>query len=300
MLALFAVAARLLWPSAATDTARSLRGLVPGWAEEPAIASDEDEPGARSHGRPLSPLYYDGPRELQPVAHHEPSELRIPALNVRTRLLKLDKRADGRMQVPGDFALAGWYVRGPAPGQVGPAVIAGHLDSRRGPAVFARLGELEPGAAILVERGDGHVVRFTVRKVASYAKDAFPTHEVYGDTAAPELRLITCDGDFDRRRRSYEHNLVVYAQVDRSSLPPDPGPRAPRETPSGDPGSETSPPPSPSSGPGGGTPTPTTGPAPSDSPAPRPSRRTPSPSPSGLPTEEPTSSPSPSGGLPIP
>lgn len=313
LLATFGVAAKVLL-SDGDASGGTLGRVIPGFAREPAVeGQDHDEYfslGGPGLGAPLPPLYYDGPRELVAPAPHEPDELSLPGLGVRTRLLRLDKRPDGRMQVPGDFALAGWYVRGPAPGQTGPAIIAGHRDSRRGAAVFARLDELEAGDRISVRRGDGHVVAFVVRRVASYPKDAFPTAEVYGDTAGPELRLITCDGDFDRGRGSYRENLVVYATADPATLPADPGPAAPRETPVGDPGEAASPGPdapgsptpgqpsqSPSAPPASPGPPPGGEPGPQPQPQPQP---TPTPRPSGLPTEDGSPSPRPSGGVPLP
>jgi LPXTG-site transpeptidase (sortase) family protein len=114
---------------------------------------------------------------------------------------------------PTDFAQAGWFAAGPVPGDVGPAVIAGHVDSRTGPAVFFRLEELSPGDTVLVTRSDGRDVEFRVTEVARYPKDDFATEEVYGPTTGAELRLITCGGTFDPSRRSYEDNVVVYAHA---------------------------------------------------------------------------------------
>ncbi len=112
---------------------------------------------------------------------------------------------------PSDFARAGWFTGSPAPGATGPAVIAGHVDSRQGPAVFFRLAELEPGDEVLVDRADGTTVRFTVTSVDRYPKDEFPTEQVYGPTPRAELRLITCGGEFDPDERSYRDNVVVSA-----------------------------------------------------------------------------------------
>ena len=294
VLAVLAVAVRVRRrhpPGAPAALGELVPPLAGGAAAQERAGGDAEHVSLGGPGlaHPLPPLYYDGPREVVPPAAHEPGALAIPELGVESPLLRLDKRPDGRMQVPGDFSLAGWYVRGPAPGQTGPAVIAGHLDSRRGPAVFARLGELAEGDEILVRRGDGHVVRFTVSRVASYPKDAFPTEEVYGNTEGPELRLITCDGDFDRRSRSYAENLVVYAVADPATLPSDPGTPAPADTPSPAPPTGTPSPEGPA-----GTPSPESpGPAASPSTSPREDE-------TGLPTEDPTPSPRPSGGVRLP
>jgi sortase (surface protein transpeptidase) len=140
-----------------------------------------------------------------------PVRVEIPAIGVSSPLVRLGLNRDGTMQVPGDFQVAGWFTGGPEPGQLGPAVIAGHVDSRTGPAVFYRLRDLRPGDHIRVVRADHRVVRFEVESLASYPKQALPDEAVYGATIAPALRLITCAGTFDRARHSYRDNLVVSA-----------------------------------------------------------------------------------------
>jgi Sortase domain len=96
-------------------------------------------------------------------------------------------------------------------------VIAGHVDSRTGPAVFYRLRELRPGQAVLVERADGTRLRFVVEQARSYPKASFPTGDVFGPVPSAALRLITCGGDFDRARGSYRDNLVVFAGLAASA-----------------------------------------------------------------------------------
>jgi LPXTG-site transpeptidase (sortase) family protein len=140
-----------------------------------------------------------------------PARLEIPAIGVSSPLVRLGLLADGTMEVPRDYGVAGWFTGAPEPGQLGPAVIAGHVDSRTGPAVFYRLRDLRPGDQIRVVRADGRVVRFEVESLARYPKREFPDEEVFGATTTPSLRLITCAGDFDRSRRSYRDNLVVSA-----------------------------------------------------------------------------------------
>jgi hypothetical protein len=134
---------------------------------------------------------------------------------VATPLVRLGRERDGGMQVPVDFARAGWFAEGPSPGQVGPAVIAGHVDSKTGPAVFFRLRELRPGDTVQVERADGARLRFVVGRARSFPKATFPTAEVFGPAPWAALRLVTCGGDFDRARGSYRDNLVVFARLAR-------------------------------------------------------------------------------------
>jgi sortase family protein len=139
-----------------------------------------------------------------------PSWLRIPAIEVDVPLVGLGIDDAGALVAPQDFDVPGWYEDGTPPGEIGPAVIAGHVDSASGPAVFARLHELRPGALVEVARGE-QWVRFRVTELAWHPKTRFPTEQVYGPTPDPQLRLITCGGGFDHSRRSYTDNLVVYA-----------------------------------------------------------------------------------------
>jgi sortase (surface protein transpeptidase) len=141
----------------------------------------------------------------------EPVRLRIPAAGVDTPLVRLHRAADGSVEVPTDFGVAGWYAEGPRPGQAGPAVILGHVDSRAGPAVFFRLKDLPPGAEVVVDRADGSTVAFRVRSTLRVPKLEFPTDAVYGPTLEPSLRLVTCGGRFDRAARSYRDNVIVSA-----------------------------------------------------------------------------------------
>ena len=129
-----------------------------------------------------------------------PVRVRIPSIGVDSPLVRLGVDGAGALVPPDDFGRAGWFPHGPVPGDVGPAVIAGHVDSYGGPAVFFRLRELAAGDEVLVDRADGTTVRFTVTAAHRYPKDDFPTEEVYGPTPRAELRLITCGGAFDRSR----------------------------------------------------------------------------------------------------
>ncbi len=149
-------------------------------------------------------------RAVAPVLRGVPTRLRVTAIGVDTSLESLHIGEDGALIPPQNFARAGWYADGTAPGDQGPAVIAGHVDSKRGPAVFYKLRELEAGDRIEVVRG-GTTIRFRVILTAWYPKNKFPNDQVYGPTPDRQLRLITCGGVFDHRLRSYKDNLVVYA-----------------------------------------------------------------------------------------
>lgn len=151
--------------------------------------------------------------ELDPVpqdADAAPTRLRIASLGVDTGLETLTIDPKGELQSPKVYGEAGWFAAGTAPGDPGPAVLAGHVDSRTGPAVFYKLHELKNGDRVEVQRG-GAWLTFTVTAREHYAKAKFPSARVYGPTPLPELRLITCGGEFDAARHSYRDNVVVYA-----------------------------------------------------------------------------------------
>ncbi|MFD2090707.1 class F sortase [Blastococcus deserti] len=146
-----------------------------------------------------------------------PVSVSIPAIGVQSELITLGLNPDGTLAVPQpgpDYDKAAWFDGSPRPGDPGPAVIEGHVDSAaNGPSVFYSLGELVAGDRIEVTREDGSVVAFLVDEVRLVPKDDFPTLDVYGNTDGPELRLITCGGPFDSAARSYEDNVVVFASL---------------------------------------------------------------------------------------
>lgn len=131
----------------------------------------------------------------------------------RSGLESLGLLRDRTLEAPHEWGLAGWYADGGRPGDPGPAVIAEHIESVNGPAVFYRLRDLRPGARATVYTRDGKQLTFVVDDVRSYPKTKFPTGAVSGPTPLPELRLITCTGDFDWTAHSYVDNLVVTARL---------------------------------------------------------------------------------------
>ena len=141
----------------------------------------------------------------------KPLRIAIPAIGVDSTLTDLGIAGDGTIEVPTDYAQAGWLDTSPAPGQRGPAVVAGHVDSKQGPAVFFKLSKLSAGDAITVTRRDGSTVTFTVDGVQRFAKSAFPTAATYGPVPGPALRLITCAGAYDSSAGGYQDNVVVFA-----------------------------------------------------------------------------------------
>jgi sortase (surface protein transpeptidase) len=142
-----------------------------------------------------------------------PVRVHIPRIQVTSSLDRLGRAPDGTVEVPSDWEVAGWYAPGPRPGDPGSAVILGHVDSKRGPAVFYRLHELRRGDEIRIGRADGSTARFAVDRVEQYPKDRFPTDEVYYPTLTPALRLVTCGGAFDPTAGHYRSNLIVFATL---------------------------------------------------------------------------------------
>jgi hypothetical protein len=144
----------------------------------------------------------------------KPASLTIPAIGVRADGIKdLGLTSGGELEVPGDATTVGWFTGAPSPGEAGPAVLAAHVDYKHVSGAFSRLKELRPGEQAKVGRTDGRTAVFTVYRVERYAKAEFPTDQVYGDTADPELRLITCGGAFDHSSGNYLDNVVVYARL---------------------------------------------------------------------------------------
>lgn len=142
----------------------------------------------------------------------DPVRVVIPALGLDEPLIPLGLATDGAMEVPVDFDEVGWFTGGGRPGGTGPTVIAAHVDSPTGPAVFQRLDEVAVGDLVEVHDVDGTLHTYRVTETADYPKADFPTARVFGATAADTLRVITCGGVFDRDAGSYLDNRVVFAE----------------------------------------------------------------------------------------
>lgn len=184
-------------------------------APEPPAATAEAPVTTESPRSADAPPAPTGTESTPPPAEPRstPTTISIPAIGVRAPFVTLGLDEDGSIQVPSDVTHAGWYRLGPAPGQLGPAIVLGHVDSARaGDGVFFRLGALHSGDKVTITLANGHRVTFAVYAVREYAKDAFPTATVYGHTSDPQLRLITCGGTFDSTTGHYESNIVAYAR----------------------------------------------------------------------------------------
>lgn len=128
-------------------------------------------------------------------------------------VLKLGLAADGTVEVPSvaEADRIGWYTKGVTPGETGPAVLIGHFDTARGPAVLKDVARVRTGEQITVSRADGTTAVFRIRELEQVDKKEFPTAKVYGNTDRPELRVITCGGDITDGHRP--DNIILYADL---------------------------------------------------------------------------------------
>ena len=150
--------------------------------------------------------------EAEHLARSVPVRLQIAAIGVDSTLMALGLKDDGTMEVPPRGFPAGWYTGAPTPGELGPAIIAGHVDWN-GPGVFYNLYKLKTGDQVTVTRKDGTRPVFRVTRVEQFPKDRFPTTLVYGNIEHAGLRLITCGGSFNRQTGHYEDNIVAFADL---------------------------------------------------------------------------------------
>lgn len=205
------ILAWLILPTGASPFANPLGSASESSTPEP---SNSGVPGTATTWAPTTPDPSVATPGDSPVGAPVVTALRvsIPSIEVDSPLTPLSLDPDSGVLIPPQsYDIAGVYADGPVPGQRGPAVVAGHVDSPTGPAVFYRLEEMVVGDTISVSLSDGERIDFRVIDVASYPKIEFPTDLVYGPTPARELRLITCGGGFDRSRSTYADNIVVYA-----------------------------------------------------------------------------------------
>ncbi|MEH0983259.1 class F sortase [Micromonospora sp. CPCC 205556] len=155
------------------------------------------------------------PKKFPVLPASPPTEITIGELDLRAPVHQVGVARDGSIAAPETARAqeAGWYDQGPTPGQYGPAVIVGHVDTTTGPAVFHGLKELREGDTVEVTREDRRVAVFEVDQVERYDKDRLPADEIFGDFSRPNLRLITCGGRWVGGETGYADNVVVYASL---------------------------------------------------------------------------------------
>jgi hypothetical protein len=180
------------------------------WTPPPAPPAAAAPPPAAARGATTAAGRVKG----GPLPRSVPVSLKIPAIGVTARVIPLGLDPGGGVAVPSLHTpfLTSWYDKGPTPGEDGPAVLLGHVDAASvGPAVFYKLGDLAPGDLVYVGRRDHRTAVFRVTAVAMYPEQRFPSHDVYGSTPNPTLRLITCGGDYDQQTHHYLDRTVAFA-----------------------------------------------------------------------------------------
>ncbi len=179
-------------------------------ADHPGVAARAQPPAPAP--APPTPTWTVVPLTPAPAATR-PVRVRIPAIGVDSRIVDIGVDGAGALVPPRTTEVTGWFAAGPVPGTIGPALLAGHVDSRAGPGVFYRLAELRRGDVVTVDRADRTSVSFVVDSTRRVRKTAFPTELVYSPKPVAMLRLVTCGGSFDPGARSYLENIIINATI---------------------------------------------------------------------------------------
>ncbi|WP_329213633.1 class F sortase [Streptomyces sp. NBC_00683] len=210
----------LLWPAVAVGLGFLLvynsfdasAGVPPPVAAVAPTRAPASSPAAASPAPVPSP---SPSVESYGLSRSEPERIRIKKIAVDAPFTPLAIGPSGRLDAPpvNDRNLAGWFKDGATPGERGTSVVAGHVDTMTGPAVFLLLGTLKPGNKVSITREDGIVTVFKVDSVETFSKANFPDERVYADNGTAQLRLITCGGEYDKKAKDYKDNVVVFAHL---------------------------------------------------------------------------------------
>jgi len=143
------------------------------------------------------------------------ARLVIPAIGVDAPVEPVGVLPNGILNVPqkNRWTGVGWYKDGPIPGQMGSAIIDGHLNRPGGvPAVFWHLDQLHIGDVVTVVDTQGQALHFQVVQVQAYQPDKAPLEKIYRDTSGIYLNLITCAGSWIPSQHQTAKRLIVYAK----------------------------------------------------------------------------------------
>lgn len=187
-----------------------------GMVVQGVVSAPHPPPQPRPQPAAAAGRSQDAAARVRPLGYSRPVRIRVERLGIAAAIRPVGLNSDGTVEVPkperaGDV---GWYKAGAAPGQTGPAVVLGHVDSAAlpgGKAAFYELGAARRGDRVEVDRADGITARFTVEAVTVVARSDFPTRAVYGPTDTPRLRLVTCGGTYSDTS-GYSANVIVYAR----------------------------------------------------------------------------------------
>lgn len=176
-----------------------------------AGAGQQTPPSAPDSARSAGPVTRHTPEpDASALPRSEPVEIKIPKIDLKTRVDKVTTSTDGSVAMPTDADDAGWYTGSPTPGENGNTIVVGHIDSSTGPAAFYNLGDVRKGDHINISRRDGSTASFDVTSMNIWPQDTFPSQRVYAPTRDPQLTLITC-ADWDESTGTYQSNLVITA-----------------------------------------------------------------------------------------
>ncbi len=169
----------------------------------------------KNEGFFFRPFQDQKPQQAQALAMpaSKPVKISLPSINTEAAVTELGLQPDHTIEVPKDPNQVGWYVYSPTPGEIGPSVMVGHLDSATGPAIFWNLKDLKSGDQFTISRQDGSKATFQVYAMKKFSQDNFPSNDVYGPISDAEVRLITCSGTWLRSQHHYSDNLVVFAAL---------------------------------------------------------------------------------------
>lgn len=191
-------------------TAQAVPGPAPSGTASPPVPAT---PKARAAAKPPPAAPTRPAPSPSTMKAATPLSINAPTVEITSSLGQVAMNPNGTIEVPTNPDQAAWYRLGPTPGQLGPAVIVGHLDSIKGPAVFYRLSSLRPGQIINITRSDKTVAHFRIDAINTYRRDHFPTQAVYGPINYAGLRLITCGGAYNKNAKAYDSNVVVFATL---------------------------------------------------------------------------------------
>lgn len=211
----FGASGRFTGPSATPPPSSPTRSSVAAASPTPPVPARSSSLAPAALPSPESAQSSVAPSATPPLtmAKSTPVRMTIPAIGVDSELMDLGLQDDGTIEVPPEGFPAGWYTGAPTPGELGPAIVAGHIDWGGQPGVFVGLRDLQPDDEVTVAREDGSTAMFRVTRVERFPKAGFPTAVVYGDIDHAGLRLITCGGSFNRQAHSYDDNIVVFAEL---------------------------------------------------------------------------------------
>ncbi|MCM3609984.1 class F sortase [Planococcus sp. MERTA32b] len=181
---------------------------------------------------PIKPAQREKLQELQKQRQQSiqgmvPARVAIPSIGVDAAIEATGILENGEMGVPEDINQVGWFEPGFKVGAKGHSVLAGHVDSLTGPAIFYHLKKVEAGEKVFVTDRDGREMVYEIQGKTSYPTDEAPIEEIFGPSGSRMINLITCTGTFNRDIGSHEERLVVTAKLISDSSVQDKQPEAP-------------------------------------------------------------------------